>query len=74
MISNLKKIDLFNNFIYYSTKVNKNMPVYKKKYQKRKYNRKPINKGPKLEKCPFVVGSNEYHEWKRERYTKKYIN
>ena len=26
---------------------------------------------PKLEKCPFIVGSNEYHEWKRERYSKR---
>ncbi len=37
---------------------------------KRNYNNK-FNKHsniPKLEKCPFVVGSNEYHAWKRERY------
>jgi hypothetical protein len=37
---------------------------------KRNYNNK-FNKYsniPKLEKCPFVVGSTEYYTWKRERY------
>lgn len=41
------------------------------KYQKRnrkKYNKRNYIKIEPVEKCPFVVGSNEYHNWKRERY------
>ncbi len=40
------------------------------RYKRRNYNNK-FNKYsniPKLEKCPFVAGSNEYFTWKRERY------
>ncbi len=40
---------------------------YKRKYNnKKKFNK--YNKIPKVEKCPFVVGTNEYYTWKRERY------
>ena len=41
------------------------------KYKKRKYNKKnKINnkRNKPIKKCPFVIGSNEYHNWKRERY------
>ena len=40
------------------------------RYKRRNYNNK-FNKYsniPKLEKCPFVVGTTEYYTWKRERY------
>ena len=47
------------------------MPYQKrKKYRRRKrYKEKPKKKYfPPLERCPFVIGSTEYHQWKAERY------
>ncbi len=50
-----------------------NQNKYKSKRGRNNYrnNKKYFNKNvnnPQVEKCPYVVGTNEYHKWKRERY------
>tara|TARA_B110000495_G_C22978280_1_gene574811 strand:+ start:1239 stop:1415 length:177 start_codon:yes stop_codon:yes gene_type:complete len=45
----------------------------KRKYKRYKKYKKTTNKKkfPPLERCPFIVGSNEYHNWKKERYPER---
>ena len=49
------------------------MPKQKRKYKRYKKYKKTTNKKkfPPLERCPFIVGSNEYHNWKKERYPER---
>jgi hypothetical protein len=46
------------------------MPKQKKRKYKRykKYKKEKKKIFPPLERCPFIVGSNEYHNWKKQRY------
>jgi hypothetical protein len=49
------------------------MPAQKRKYKRRKkykrYKKESYKKFmPSLEKCPFIIGSNNYHHWKAQRY------
>ena len=48
------------------------MPYQKRKnYRRKRYKEESKKKYfPPLERCPFVVGSTEYHQWKAERYPK----
>ena len=50
------------------------MPYQKRKYRRRKRYKQNTTKKehPPLEKCPFIVGSNLYHQWKAKRYPKRY--
>ena len=40
----------------------------KRRYNKKRYNDKPVEKKAPVERCPYIVGTPEWCEWKKARY------